>query len=836
MNAQLLKRLLPHAGVLLLFYILSVGYFTPRIFEGKTLFQVDTRKGAAMAREANQYAEKTGERTLWTNSAFSGMPTYQITPSYQAKVIQKVRRAMEGWLPDPASYLFLYLTGFYILLLTLRLNPWMAAAGAVAYAFSTYFISIIQAGHIWKVLVLGLIPPTFAGIILTFRKKYLLGGIITALFLALQIYNNHIQVSYYFFALLVSLYGISQAIEAHKSAQWPAFLKSSGVLLAAVIIAMGVNITNLYTTATYTKFTTRGKPLLSANKANQTSGLDRDYVTQWSYGVGETFSLLVPNIRGGGNGALGDSPSAMEKVSAPMKEQIAQSDRYWGNQPGLSAPSYVGALILFLALLGVFLLKGSFKWVLAGASVWSVMLAWGKNFMPLTNLFLDYFPLYNKFRAPSMAMVVAEIAIPVLALLMVRHIAQNPGIIAREKRKIAIAFGLTGGLSFLFWLIPDLFFSFLSQAEVSGLADLQAKNPQSAGAIGQYVADLTSARKSLLQADALRSFLFISAGMGALWFFSKAKMGVKGLTLSIFLLVLVDLWSVDKRYLNTEMSDPYGNKQWVSKREKEAVWPMTEADKTILQDTTPHFRVMNLAVSTFSDGSTSWWHKSIGGYHGAKLGRYQDLVDHQIAKGNQDVLNMLNTKYLILPGALQQPQARLNPDALGNGWFVQEVLYVETPDEEMAALTDFDPAQKAIVGSEFKSLLNGALSYQKDSAAYIRLTEYSPNRLTYATSNRNNGLALFSEVWYPDGWDAYVDGKKTDYLRANYLLRALPLPAGNHTLEFRFEPKAYAVCEKVSMGFVLLLFAGLALLPYMGWKALVSPIAEPEEEESGNHQ
>ena len=322
-----------------------------------------------------------------------------------------------------------------------------------AYAFSTYFISIIHAGHIWKVLVLGLIPPTFAGIILTFRKKYLLGGIITALFLALQIYNNHIQVSYYFFALLVSLYGISQAIEAHKSAQWPAFLKSSGVLLAAVIIAMGVNITNLYTTATYTKFTTRGKPLLSANKANQTSGLDRDYVTQWSYGVGETFSLLVPNIRGGGNGALGDSPSAMEKVSAPMKEQIAQSDRYWGNQPGLSAPSYVGALILFLALLGVFLLKGSFKWVLAGASVWSVMLAWGKNFMPLTNLFLDYFPLYNKFRAPSMAMVVAEIAIPVLALLMVRHIAQNPGIIAREKRKVAIAFGLTGGLSFLFWQI-----------------------------------------------------------------------------------------------------------------------------------------------------------------------------------------------------------------------------------------------------------------------------------------------------------------------------------------------------------------------------------------------
>lgn len=828
MNLQLLKRLLPHAGVLLLFYILSVGYFTPRIFEGKSLFQVDTRKGAAMAREANDYFEKSGERTLWTNSAFAGMPTYQITPSYKAKVIQKVRRVMEGWLPDPASYLFLYLAGFYILLLALRIPPWMAAAGAIAYAFSTYFISIIQAGHIWKVLVLGLIPPTFAGIILAYRKKYLTGAIVTALFLALQIYNNHIQVSYYFFAFLVSLYAIAQAYEAHRNGEWPHFLKASGVLLAAGIVAVGVNITNLYTTATYTRFTTRGHPLLTANKENQTSGLDRDYVTQWSYGVGETFSLLVPNIRGGGNAPLGSSPEAMEKVSSQMKEDIAQSDRYWGDQPGLSAPSYVGALVLFLALLAMFLLKGSFKWVLAGASVWSVMLAWGKNFMPLTNLFLDYFPLYNKFRAPSMAMVVAEMAIPVLAVMVLHYIARNPEVVQREKRKLAIAFGLTGGISLLFWMIPDLFFSFLSQAEETGLAQLQAKNPQSTGAIRQYIADLASARKLLLQTDALRSFLYITAGVAALWAFTKGKLGVKGLTASILLLVLIDLWSVDKRYLNTDITDPYGNKQWVSEREKEVAWPMTEADKAILQDTTPHFRVMNLTVSTFSDGSTSWWHKSIGGYHGAKLGRYQDLIDHQIAKGNQEVLNMLNTKYLIIPNASQQPEAQLNPDALGNGWFVEEVQFVENPDQEMAALTDFDPAQTAIIGKEFAQLLQNSAAFKKDSAATIALTSYAPNKLVYTTSNTNNGLALFSEIWYPDGWNAYIDGEKAEYLRANYLLRALPVPAGNHIVEFRFEPKAYAICEKVSMGFVSLLFAGLALLLFMGVKTLKT--AEPQTE------
>ena len=829
MNVQLLKRLLPHAGVLLLFYILSVGYFTPRIFEGKTLFQVDTRKGAAMAREANDYYEKTGERTLWTNSAFSGMPTYQITPSYKAKVIQKIRRAMEGWLPDPASYLFLYMAGFYILLLALRIPPWMAAAGAVAYAFSTYFISIIQAGHIWKVLVLGLIPPTFAGIILAYRKKYLLGGIVTALFLALQIYNNHIQVSYYFFAFLVSLYVMAQLYETYKNGEWPHFLKATGFLLVAGIIAVGVNFTNLYTTATYTQFTTRGQPLLTANKENQTTGLDRDYVTQWSYGVGETFSLLVPNIRGGGNGPLGTSPSAMEKVSSQMKEDIAQSDRYWGNQPGLSAPSYVGALILFLALLAMFLLKGSFKWVLAGAAIWSVMLAWGKNFMPLTNLFLDYFPLYNKFRAPSMAMVVAEMAIPILAILALHYISRHPEVLVREKRKVAIAFGLTGGLSLIFWMIPDLFFSFLSEAEETGLAQLQAKNPQSTGAIQQYISDLTSARKSLLQADAMRSFLFITAGAAALWAFAKERLGVKGLTASILLLVLVDLWSVDKRYLNTEISDPYGNKQWVSEREKEVVWPMTEADKAILQDTTPHFRVMNLSVSTFSDGSTSWWHKSIGGYHGAKLGRYQDLIDHQIAKGNQEVLNMLNAKYLIVPNASNnQPGARLNPDALGNAWFVEEAKYVENPDQEMAALTDFTPSATAVIGKEFAQLLQNRTSFQKDSTAAIALTQYAPNKLIYSTSNQNNGLALFSEIWYPDGWNAYIDGEKAEYLRANYLLRALPVPAGNHTVEFRFEPKAYALCEKISTGFVSVLFAGLALLLFMGIKELKPAEPQPE--------
>ena len=822
MAKNIFKKLLPHLGAVLLFYVLSVGYFFPRVLEGKDLFQIDTRKGAAMAREANDYYEKTGERTLWTNSAFSGMPTYQITPSYKAKVIQNIRRFFEGGLPDPASYLFLFMTGFYILMLALKVNPWLAVIGSVAYAFSSYFISIIHAGHIWKVLVLGLIPPTFAGIILTMRGRYLLGGVVTALFLSLQIYNNHIQMTYYFFAFLVSLYMITQTIDAYRSKSWPGYLKSVGVLFAAGIIAIGVNITNLYTTATYTQHTTRGPSVLSENTENQTAGLDRDYVTQWSYGVGETFSLLIPNIRGGGNGYLGEDANVMAKINSPMKQYVAESDRYWGEQPSLSAPSYAGALILFLAVLGFIFMKGnSLRWALAIAAIWSIMMSWGHNFMFLTNLFLDYFPMYNKFRAPSMAMVVAEMVFPILAVLGLKKIIEDPGIIKKEKRSLYIAFGLTGGLSLLFAIIPDAFFSFLNSREIAAYMGNAAQNSQEAEAIKLFLSDLTTVRKALLTSDAFRSFLFITAGAGLIWLFGRQKINARVLTVSILALVLVDLWTVDKRYLNTEINSPYG-KQWVTKKEKNtAVWPKTIADDIILRDTTSHFRVFNLTVSPFNDASTSWWHKSIGGYHGAKLGRYQDLADHYLGKMDITVLNMLNAKYFIVPGndkspeAPSKPEAQLNPGALGNAWFVSEISFAGSNDEEFAALKGLNPANTAIINEEFRAGINTA-SFGRDSLSGISLTEYAPNRMKYHSSNSHNGMAVFSEIWYPDGWLAYIDGEPASILRANYALRALAIPAGEHTVEFTFYPQSYIVCERVSVGFVSLLFMGIAVSLVIG--------------------
>jgi hypothetical protein len=800
MKSLQFKAITPHIVALVIFVIVSLGYFSPEILEGKKLKQHDIITGKAMQKEIVEFREKTGEEALWTNSMFSGMPAYQISVSYFSGFLNKVRRIFELWLPNPASYLVMYMVGFYILMLVLGVSPWLGIAGALAFGLSSYYLIIIGAGHIWKVRTIAFLAPTLAGIILTYRGELLKGGILTAFFLTFQIFSNHIQMTYYFL-IMVGIMSLFEFYYRIKEKELGAFFKSIGVLAVAAIIALGVNITNLYTTYEYGEYTIRGESELTFNTENQTSGLDRDYVTGWSYGIGESWSFMIPNVKGGGSMALGQNKTAMDRVEPSYRETIASSSHYWGNQPGTSGPVYMGAIIIFLLILGMFILEWRYKWALVVTAILVIMLSWGKNFMGLTNLFLDYFPLYNKFRAVSSILIIAELIFPLLAFLTLKKIWEDPEIIAKKSKQFYIAFGLTGGLAFLFYLMPNVFFGFLTTIEIAQFNDYRIQNPGSSVQIDSYVRNLESARVGIFKADALRSFLFIAAAAILLWFFSKKKLSKTILAVSVSILVLFDLAFVDNRYL--------GGDKFVSKREVEVPVRPSPADRQILVDDDPNFRVFNLAVNSFNDATTSYFHKSIGGYHGAKLQRYQELIEYQISKNNIAVLNMLNTKYFITPNDQKVPVAQRNPGALGNAWFVDSFRWVSNANDEISALNDFNPVDEAIVDIRFEEFLDGFQS-NHDSTASINLSSYLPNHLEYNSASGNEEIVVFSEIYYPKGWNAYIDGNPIEHFRVNYVLRALVVPAGNHKIEFKFEPKSFYSGEKISMISSILL--GLVLL------------------------
>ena len=788
-----LKKIGPHLMVLLLFMSISFVYFSP-LLEGKMLDMHDIKQWQGMSKEVVDFHEKTGENALWTNSMFSGMPAYQIATWSDANLIQYVVKVITLGMPRPASLLFLYLLGFYILLLSLKVDYRLAAVGAIAFAFSSYFFIIIQAGHMTKAHAIAYVPMVVAAVLYTYRGKMLLGGVLTALTVALEIYANHLQITYYL-ALMLLIIGLVQFVKDLKAKNLVDFAKRTGVLLVAALLASGTAFTNLATTMEYGKDSTRGKSELSDNLDNKTSGLDKDYATQWSYGIAETFTLLIPNFHGGASqGELTTESETYQAIkSTPnAKQLIKQLPLYWGDQPGVSGPTYAGAIVIFLFVLGLFFVKSEMRIWLVMATIMSIMLAWGKNFMGLTELFLDYFPGYNKFRAVSMILVIAEFTIPLLGFVALNKFLSSDKLENEKEKTLKLAFYIVGGITLLFALIPSLFFDFVGGQDAS-----LEKN-------GWPIDALQSDRAGLLSADAWRSFIFIVLTFVTLWLFLKNQLQSKYVILIVGVLVLADMWTVNKRYLN--------NDNFASKRKVEKPYQASQADQQILNDKDPNFRVFNQTVSTFNDASTSYFHKSIGGYHGAKLKRYQELIENHIAKGNMAVLNMLNTKYFIS----QQGQVQQNPGAMGNAWFVNNVNIVANADAEIAALNGFNPDSTAIVDVRFSEQIIDNLD---NSNTAITLEEYKPNFLKYTSSSTKDGIAIFSEIYYDKGWNAYIDGELKPHFRANYVLRGMQIPVGNHLVEFKFEPSTYKTGEIVALVSSAILLLLLAFVSFKELKA-----------------
>ena len=819
-----MKKFLPDLIAILAFIVISFIYFFPAITEDRILFQHDTVAGAGAGQEAKEYYERTGERTRWTNALFGGMPTYQMSPSYDStEPLTFVQKVYHLFLPNYVWLTFIMMLGFYILLRAFGIPAWLAGLGGIIWGFSSYFFILIAAGHIWKFITLAYIPPTIAGIVLAYRKKYLLGGIITALFMAMQILSNHVQMTYYF--LFVILFMVGAFFEdAWRKKELPQFFKATGVLIVAGLIGVSINLSNLYHTYEYSKETMRGKSELKYEgaAAKQTSsGLNRDYITQWSYGIGETFSLLVPNVKGGASVPLSRSEKAMEKANPMYSSLYSQLTQYFGDQPMTSGPVYVGAFVLMLFILGCFIVKGPMKWALLGATIFSILLSWGKNFMGLTDFFIDYIPMYNKFRAVSSILVIAEFTIPLLAILTLKEILTKPELLKEKLKYIYISFGLTGGLALLFAIAPRLFFTtYIPGNEMAAL-----QNALPADQLSPIIANLEEMRVHLFTSDAWRSFFIVTIGTLLLLAYNAKKLKATWTVAAIALLCLGDMWSVNKRYLYDE--------QFIPKSEQTATFRKTQTDELILQDPSLDYRVLNFAGNTFEENNTSYWHKSVGGYHAAKLRRYQEMIDHHIAKemqaayqevatagGQMDsvnaakfpVLNMLNTKYFIFPAGQQGQTVPIeNPYTFGNAWFIDKIQYVNNANEEIDAIGQVDLQQTAIVDSKFKEALKGVNEGYKDSLSTIRLTSYEPNQLVYETSSPQDGIVVFSEIYYP-GWTATIDGKPADIARADYILRAMNVPAGKHTIEMRFDPQSLHITEGIAYGARALLLVGVKIL------------------------
>ncbi|RJV59854.1 MULTISPECIES: YfhO family protein [unclassified Bacteroides] len=822
-----MKKLLPDLIAILAFVLLSFAYFFPADIENRILFQHDTAAGAGAGQEVKEYYEQTGERSRWTNSLFGGMPMYQIAPSYDStKSLQWVQKAYQLFLPDYVCLTFMLMLGFYILLRVFGIPVWLAGLGGIMWAFSSYFFILISAGHIWKFITLAYVPPTIAGIVLAYRGKLLWGGILTALFVALQITSNHVQMSYYFFFVILFFVG-AYFEKAWRTKTLPQFFKASAVLIVAALVGIAANVSNLYHTYAYSKETMRGKSELvqTGDAAKQTSsGLDRDYITQWSYGIDETLTLLVPNFKGGASAALSQSETAMSKANPMYSSLYGSLTQYFGTQPMTSGPVYVGAFVLFLFVLGCFIVKGPLKWALIGATFFSIVLSWGKNFMPLTDFFIDYVPLYNKFRAVSSILVIAEFTIPLLAIFALKRLLEEPEILKQEKKPLGISLLLTAGIALLLAFAPGSIGSgYVPAQEAQMLQNAVNQQMIPANELSGILANLGEMRAELVSSDALRSFIIIGIGCSLLWLYASGKLRSSLTIAGITILCLADMWGVNKRYLN--------DAQFVPHSIRTETFTKTNTDELILQDTSLDYRVLNFATSTFDDNNTSYWHKSVGGYHPAKLRRYQEMIEHHIspemqaaykaiatAGGEMDsvdankfrVLNMLNTKYFIFPaGQQRQTVPILNPHAYGNAWFVNKVQYVNNANEEIDALDSIIPTETAVVDARFKDVLKGATESYKDSLSSIRLTSYTPNRLTYETNNAQDGIAVFSEIYYPDGWHVTIDGQPAELARADYILRTMYVPAGQHTIEMRFDPTSLHVTEGIAYGALALLVIGI---------------------------
>ncbi len=794
------RTLYPHITALVIFLVISFAYFTPAL-EGKVLRQGDNIHFRGMSKEIVDFRAEHHEEPLWTNSMFGGMPAYLISTVYSSNLFRYVDKYISLNLHVPVKYLFLTLAGFYFLLIVgFRMNPWLSIAGAIAFAFSSYFFIIEAAGHNSKAHAIAYMAPVIAGVVLSFRGKLLWGATLTGVFLALQMNANHPQITYYTL-FTVLFFGIAYLVQAIKEKTLLQFFKIVGVLSVALILAIGVNITSLLLIKEYGEVSIRGKSELTNDQGNKTSGLDKDYIlNDYSYGVDEAMNLFIPNFKGGASSGFDSKSKTYQELKAAnvqgAKQIVERSPlAYWGTQRFTSGPVYIGAAIIFLFVLGLFLVRGPVKWWLAGAVLISIMLAWGKNFMFLSDIFIHYVPGYNKFRTVSMILVIAEFAIPLLGMLVVKDIIN--GKIAKNEflKGLKYTLYIVGGVALFFVVFPGMFFDF------SAPVDEQLR---AAGWPASMMEAVHDDRKHLLQMDAFRSLVFVILTAGLLTAFVYGKIKNSYFILGLVLVFLADMWPVNKRYLNDD--------NFTTKKAIKVPFQPSAANLFILQDKDPNFRVLNLTVDTYNDAGTSWFHKSIGGYHGAKIRRYQDLISQHIARNNMHVLDMLNTKYFIVPGKNKQPEARMNPGALGNAWYVNTFKLVESPDEEIDALAEFDPVNEAIVDKRFANYFDG-FNAKPDSTANISLNSYQPNYLVYESSSLKEGFVVFSEIYYENGWNAYIDGEQVPYVRANYVLRAMRIPTGEHKIEFKFHPKAFYTGQKISFAssiILLLLFFGLA--------------------------
>lgn len=835
-----LRQFLPDLLAVVFFVAISVFYFITPIRDGLVLSGHDHSASVGSNVEMNHYRETHhGERTRWTNTLFSGMPTYQMSPSYDSTdTLSWLEKVYQLGLPDVASYVFMMLLGFYILLRAFNFRVWMAALGAVLWAFSSYYFIIIAAGHIWKLLTLSFVPPTIAGMVLCYRGRYLPGIVVTALFTALQILSNHVQMTYYFLfvmGLMVLAYLID-AVRKHTLGQWA---KATACFAVAGLLGIAVNLSNLYHTWQYSRESMRGKSELTQktkNQADQTSsGLERSYITMWSYGLGETWTLLVPNTKGGASMPLAMNEKAMQKADQQFYQIYQQLGQYWGNQPGTSGPVYVGAFVLMLFVLGLFIVKGPMKWALFLATCLSILLSWGHNFMWFTDLFLDYVPMYAKFRTVASILVIAEFTIPLLAMLALKKIFDTPDFFTQKIRIylgtskhpiiahnttnmfwLWASFIATGGMALLFAIMPSIFFpDYVSASELEAMKQIPSEY------LGPLLSNLQEIRISIFTADCWRTLFVIVLGTAVLLLLRMKKIQPKYAVGAIIVLCLVDMWQINKRYLNDDM--------FVERSVRETPQQETATDRQIMQDKAPDYRVLNLASNTFNENETSYYHKSIGGYHAAKLRRYQEMIDQYIGKEMRNmqgaivnaqgdmtrvagdsiypVLNMLNTKYVILPLQGGQTAPLLNPYAFGNAWFVDRISYVDNANAEIDAVGKIDLRHEAVADSKFKDALGEPVAHQ--SNAVVTLKKYEPNELTYSVDSQKGGIVVFSEIYYP-GWTATVDGAATPVGRVNYILRAINVKPGKHTVVLTFKPTSVKNTETAAYVAYLLLVLAIA--------------------------
>ena len=786
------QKILPYLTAVVLFLILSLAYF-PDQMAGKVMKQSDTDTYRGMSKEIIDYREKTGEEALWTNSMFGGMPAYLISVRYPYNILGKVHTVLSIGHYRPASFLFLSMLVFFIAMLMFGVNPWLSIVGSIAYAFSSFFLIFIEAGHLTKVQAMAYLPGIVASIYYAYKKKVWVGSLLLSVFLGIQLMVNHLQITYYTLMIVVIMMAFI-LWESIKEKTLPGFFKRSIIIGLAVILAIGVNFPNLWLTYEYGKYSTRGKSELTADQNHASSGLDKDYIVSWSYGVGETFTLLVPNFRGGKSiGSVGKDSKTYKLLAqnyppAQLNNVTKQLPLYFGDQPFTSGPLYLGAIIIFLFFMGLFLVKSNFRWWILLATILAIMLAWGKHFMGFTNFFLDYVPGYNKFRSVSTILIITEFTFPFLSVLALQRIFFDKIEKKEMMKALKWSTGILGGLLLLLWLLPKMFVNFSAPTDANYLQQ---------GAT-EFVNALKSDRQHMLSMDAFRSLVFVLLAAGTLFFAFTKKLKTNHAIGILALLIVIDLWGVDKRYVNSD--------NFVSKSVDRLPFPKTQAIDMILNDKALDFRVFNLTVSPFNDASTSYYLKSIGGYHGAKMERYQELIEHQISKNNIHVLNMLNTKYFIIPDRNNnnQPVVQMNPGALGNAWFVKGYQLVANADSEINALTKFDPATIAIVDKRFEDKVKN-FKWQQDSTAYIKLSEYKPNHLTYDFVSKVPQFTVFSEIYYPNGWQAYIDGQPVDHFRVNYVLRAMIIPAGKHKIEFDFHPKGYFTGNKVALASSILL-------------------------------